>query len=45
MEGLRYDLDVDTFGEASEMPADDPWVKQVGDAVARATGRQPGSSA
>jgi acetylornithine deacetylase/succinyl-diaminopimelate desuccinylase family protein len=40
--GLRYDLVVDTFGEASEMPADDPWAKQVGAAVARATGRQPG---
>jgi acetylornithine deacetylase/succinyl-diaminopimelate desuccinylase-like protein len=42
VEGLRYELEVDTFGEASEMPADDPWVKQVGAAVARATGRQPG---
>jgi acetylornithine deacetylase/succinyl-diaminopimelate desuccinylase family protein len=40
--GLRYELAVDTFGEASEMPADDPWVKQVGAAVERATGRQPG---
>jgi succinyl-diaminopimelate desuccinylase len=38
---LRYDLEVDTFGEASEMPADDPWVKQVGAAVARVTGQQP----
>jgi acetylornithine deacetylase/succinyl-diaminopimelate desuccinylase len=38
---LRYDLEVDTFGEASEMPADDPWVKQVGAAVARVTGEQP----
>jgi acetylornithine deacetylase/succinyl-diaminopimelate desuccinylase len=42
VEGLRYDFAVDTFGEASEMAADDPWVKQVGDAVARTTGRQPG---
>lgn len=42
VEGLRYELEVDTFGEASEMPADDPWVKQVGAAVARATGRSPG---
>jgi len=42
VEGLRYELEVDTFGEASEMPGDDPWVKQVGDSVARATGRQPG---
>ncbi len=38
---LRYDLDVDMFGEASEMPADDPWAKQVGAAVARVTGKQP----
>ena len=30
VDGLRYEFDVDTFGEASEMPADDPWVKQVG---------------
>jgi succinyl-diaminopimelate desuccinylase len=38
---LRYDVEVDTFGEASEMPADDPWVKQVGAAVTRATGQEP----
>jgi len=42
VEGLRYELEMDTFGEASEMPGDDPWVKQVGDAVSRATGNQPG---
>ncbi len=42
IEGLRYDFEIDTFGEASEMTADDPWVKQVGDAVALSTGRQPG---
>jgi acetylornithine deacetylase/succinyl-diaminopimelate desuccinylase len=42
VEGLHYDFEVDTFGEASEMPADDPWVKQVGAAVERATGVQPG---
>jgi succinyl-diaminopimelate desuccinylase len=42
VEGLSYDFAVETFGEASEMPADDPWVKEVGAAVARATGRQPG---
>jgi succinyl-diaminopimelate desuccinylase len=42
IQGLRYQFDVDTFGEASEMAADDPWVKQVGDAVALSTGRQPG---
>ncbi len=42
VDGLRYEMAVDTFGEASEMPADDPWVKQVGAAIERATGRQPG---
>ena len=42
VDGLRYAFDVDTFGEASEMPADDPWVKQVGAAVAQSTGRPPG---
>jgi acetylornithine deacetylase/succinyl-diaminopimelate desuccinylase-like protein len=42
VEGLRYDFELDTFGEASEMPADDPWVKQVGDAIETATGRRPG---
>ena len=42
IEGLRYRFDLDTFGEASEMSPGDPWVKLVGDAVARATGRQPG---
>lgn len=41
IEGLRYRFDLDTFGEASEMSPGDPWVKQVGDAVARATGRTP----
>ena len=41
VEGLRYRFDVDTFGEASEMPHDDPWVQAVGDAVARATGARP----
>jgi acetylornithine deacetylase/succinyl-diaminopimelate desuccinylase-like protein len=42
IDGLRYRFDLDTFGEASEMAADDPWVKLVGASVARATGRQPG---
>jgi acetylornithine deacetylase/succinyl-diaminopimelate desuccinylase family protein len=42
VDGLRYQLELDTFGEASEMPADDPWVKEVGAAVERATGRAPG---
>lgn len=41
--GLRYRIEVDTFGEASEMPPDEPWVKQVGGAVAAATGRHPGT--
>ncbi len=42
IEGLRYGFEVYAFGEASEMAADDPWVKQVGDAVALGAGRQPG---
>lgn len=42
IERLRYRLELDTFGEASEMSPGDPWVKQVGEAVARATGRTPG---
>lgn len=40
--GLRYRFELDTFGEASEMSPDEPWVKQVGEAVSRATGRSPG---
>lgn len=42
VDGLRYRFELDTFGEASEMSPGDPWVKQVGDAVARAQGRTPG---
>ena len=42
VDGLRYRFELDTFGEASEMSPGDPWVKQVGDAVARAQGRMPG---
>jgi succinyl-diaminopimelate desuccinylase len=42
IDGLRYEFELDTFGEASEMSPGDPLVKQVGDAVARATGRTPG---
>ena len=42
IEGLRYRFDLDVFGEASEMSPDEPWVKQVGEAVTRATGRPPG---
>jgi acetylornithine deacetylase/succinyl-diaminopimelate desuccinylase family protein len=38
---LRYDFDVENFGEASEMSPDEPWVKTVGDAISRATGREP----
>jgi acetylornithine deacetylase/succinyl-diaminopimelate desuccinylase family protein len=41
IDGLRYEFEVDMFGEASEMAVADPWVKYVGDAVAGATGRQP----
>ena len=39
---LRYRIELENFGEASEMSPGDPWVKQVGDAIARATGRSPG---
>jgi acetylornithine deacetylase/succinyl-diaminopimelate desuccinylase family protein len=42
IDGLRYRFELDTFGEASEMSPGDPWVKQVGDAVAKAQGRPPG---
>jgi acetylornithine deacetylase/succinyl-diaminopimelate desuccinylase family protein len=42
VEGLRYDYQMHSFGEASEMSPDEPWVKEVGEAVARGTGRQPG---
>jgi acetylornithine deacetylase/succinyl-diaminopimelate desuccinylase len=41
VEDLRYHIELDTFGEASEMAADDPWVKEVGTAVTRATGESP----
>jgi len=43
IDGLRYDLDVAVFGEASELAAGDPWVDLVSAAVSRATGRQPGA--
>jgi succinyl-diaminopimelate desuccinylase len=39
--GLRYELETDMFGEASEMPAGDPWVGLVGECVKRATGEDP----
>jgi succinyl-diaminopimelate desuccinylase len=38
---LRYEWDIDTFGEASEMPGDDPFAILVGEAVAKATGSVP----
>lgn len=41
IDGLRYRFELDTFGEASEMSPGDPWVKAVGAAVAKATGRAP----
>lgn len=41
VEGLRYDLDVLVFGEASELRADHPWAAQVRAAVAAATGAVP----
>jgi succinyl-diaminopimelate desuccinylase len=41
IDGLRYEFEVDMFGEASEMTVADPWVKYVGDALTVATGRQP----
>jgi succinyl-diaminopimelate desuccinylase len=41
IEGLRYDIDVEVFGEASEMPPDDPFAKVVEKAVADATGDRP----
>lgn len=43
IEGLRYDLDVLVFGEASELAADHPWVAQVGRAVQQGTGAAPGT--
>ena len=39
--GLRYDLAVRVFGEASELDAGHPFVDVVGDAVATATGVTP----
>jgi acetylornithine deacetylase/succinyl-diaminopimelate desuccinylase family protein len=38
---LRYELEVETFGEASEMSAEHPIAAQVGRAIADATGRRP----
>jgi acetylornithine deacetylase/succinyl-diaminopimelate desuccinylase len=42
---VSYDVVVDTFGEASEMPADDPWAKQVGRRWPGPLGANRGSSA
>lgn len=41
IDGLRYRFELYTFGEASEMSPEDPWVEQVGVAVARASGARP----
>ncbi|HLK43128.1 MAG TPA: M20 family metallopeptidase [Thermoleophilia bacterium] len=38
---LRYELEVTTFGEASEMPADEPFPQLVSRAVAKVTGETP----
>ena len=38
---LRYEFEVDMFGEASEMPASDPFAVLVGEAVTKATGAVP----
>jgi len=43
IEGLSYTFEVESFGEASELPAAHPWVGLVGDAVKSATGRVPGT--
>jgi acetylornithine deacetylase/succinyl-diaminopimelate desuccinylase family protein len=41
IEGLRYEFEIENFGEASEMSPDEPWVKTVGDAVGRVRGEEP----
>jgi acetylornithine deacetylase/succinyl-diaminopimelate desuccinylase len=41
IEGLRYEFEIENFGEASEMSPDEPWVKTVGDAVGRVRRREP----
>jgi succinyl-diaminopimelate desuccinylase len=43
IEGLRYDVAVRVFGEASEMAAHHPFARLVGEAVAAATGSAPGA--
>lgn len=42
IEGLRYDLQVEVFGEASAMSPDEPFAKLVGAAVTAVTGKTPG---
>lgn len=39
--GLRYEFEVDVFGEASEMSSGEPFAQLVGEAVAKATGTPP----
>lgn len=41
VDGLRYTFEVDTFGEASEMPAEDPFATLVRSCVASVTGSDP----
>jgi succinyl-diaminopimelate desuccinylase len=38
---LRYDVEVEVFGEASELDGGHPWAALVGRCIADATGRQP----
>lgn len=38
---LRYEIDVEVFGEASELDEEHPWAALVGRCIAEATGRQP----
>jgi len=39
---LRYEIEVEVFGEASELEADHPYAALVGRCIAEATGRRPG---
>jgi succinyl-diaminopimelate desuccinylase len=41
IEALRYEFEIENFGEASEMSPAEPWVKTVGTAVGRVRGREP----
>ncbi len=40
-DGLSYTFEVDTFGEASEMPSNDPFASMVRSCVASVTGSDP----